>query len=531
MKRLDTFIEAGDGSSLATTIFLPGEGKFPALLAMTPYGREQLAQLGKVFSSRGFAVVIQDVRGRYDSSGTFSPVNQEREDGAKTIDWIEKQTWYDKKKGIGILGISYLSLVGFLAAAKRKGIKAMFNAGGVADSFELTHRGGAVVLHHALPWSIIIGHAKKQPDLKKPDWNKVFKTQPLEKADEIAGYPSRIWKEFCRRNTRDDFWEQLSIWRELRNIDIPILHYSGWYDICLGATLDIFSFFQEKSSFPQQLFIGPWSHSGVLQSPPELAGEDFGPEGKSDLFPRGMDWFDLYLKEGKSHFPEGKDPVNIFVTGENKWESFEKWPPEKTQEKRIYLGNGKLSFQKELEDGEKSFIFDPSDPTPTIGGAVWEFPIAGLEPGPFDQTPVSKRKDVLTFVSEPLKEDLTIIGPAEALIFGSVEGESGDWVVRVVDVSPEGKRVWIADGILRSHFREGPKKVVRMIPGKPESLKVDLWAIGHTFKKASRLGLEVSGSSFPKWDLNLTGLKEKDNRKQTIHWGPRHPSSLKIRVL
>ncbi len=528
MKKLDEFLEAGDGEKLAASVFLPGEGKYPVLLAMTPYGREQLAQVAKAMTSRGFAVVVQDVRGRYDSTGSFSPVKQEREDGPATIDWIEKQRWYDEEKGIGIIGISYLSLVGFLAAAKRKSIKAMFNAGGLADSFDLTHRGGAIVLHHALPWSIIIGHGKTQPDLGSADWEKVFKTQPLEKADRVAGYPSRVWQELCTHKIRDDFWEELSAWQELRNFDFPILHFTGWYDICLGPTLDIFNYFQEKSEFEQQLFIGPWSHSGTLRSPNGLAGIDFGPEGKSDLFQRGLNWFAHFLAGKKREKELHKKPVNLFITGENKWHCFNQWPPEKAKERKLFLRGGSLGYKKETTTGEKSFIFDPAQPPQTVGGAVWEFPAAGLEPGPLDQSPVSRREDVITFSSPKLKEDLTLAGPAECRLFGSVDGESGDWVVRIVDLAPNGKRRWVADGILRSHFREGPRKVVSMVPGRVESLKIDLWAIGHTFKKGHRLCLEISGGSFPKWDLNLIGLREQNVRKQKIHWGKDFPSYLKI---
>ncbi len=529
MKKLDEFLEAGDGVKLATSVFLPGEGKYPVLLAMTPYGRLQLTQVAKAMTDRGFAVVIQDVRGRYDSTGSFAPVKQEREDGPITVDWIEKHPWYDPEKGIGIIGISYLSLVGFLAAAQRKSIKTMFNAGGLADSFDLTHQGGALVLHHALPWSIIIGHGKSQPDLGTADWEEVFKRQPLEKADKEAGYPSRVWQEFCSHKIRDDFWEELTAWQELRNFDIPMLHYTGWYDICLGPTLDIFRYFQEKSEFEQQLFIGPWSHSGTLQSPPGLAGIDFGPEGKSDLFQRGLDWFAHFLKG--EQWPKVKKPVNLFITGENQWHAFNKWPPEKAKERKLYLGEGGVGYNKETTDGEQSFIFDSAHPPPTIGGAVWEFPAAGLEPGPLDQSPVSSREDVIKFSTPILEKDLTLAGPAECRLFGSVDGESCDWVVRIVDIAPDGKRRWVADGILRSHFREGPRKVVSMIPGRVESLKVDLWAIGHTFKKGHCLGLEISGSSFPKWDLNLTGVSNNGKRTQTVFWGKDFPSCLKIYIL
>lgn len=531
MKRLEEFVQAADGSKLATSIFLPGEGKYPVLLAMTPYGREQLAQVAQLMCSRGFAMVIQDVRGRYDSTGTFEPVRQEREDAPLTVEWVEKQPWYDRDKGVGIIGISYLSLVGFLAGAKNQAVKTMFNAGGMADSYSLVHRGGAVMLHHSLPWSIIVGHSKTQPDLKKADWPVVFRTSPIDKADEAAGYPSQMWKEIIRRPIRDESWEGLSVWTELREIEIPILHYTGWYDICLGSALELFSFFQEKSSRKQQLFIGPWGHGGILQDSSGLAGVDFGPESKSDLFSRGLEWFSCYLKgEGKTENPEGK-AVNLFITGKNQWQSFDRWPPEKARPAEIFLGQGSLNFQEESEPGNESFIFNPADPTPTLGGTVWEFPAAGLEPGPWDQSPLSRRKDVISFSTETLEEDLTIAGPAECRIFGSVEGESGDWVARVVDISPDGKRRWVADGILRSHFRDGPRKVVTMIPGRVESFKIDLWAMGHTFKKGHRLGLEISGSSFPKWDLNLTGLDRNGNRKQTVFWGGEHPSWIKVYVL
>jgi len=526
MRKIEKTLVVEQGVELKMSIFLPGEGHFPVLLAMTPYSRQQLFGVAEFLAGNGYAVVLQDVRGRYDSGGHFAPVQQERKDGPITVDWIYSQPWCDSSRGIGIIGISYLSLTGLLAA-KNGGVKAMLNAGGLADSYGLTHRGGAVVFHHALPWSIIVGHSRTQPDLKGVNWDRVFRIENLEQADQVAGFPSQVWQEIAARPARDDFWEELSIWNDLEKVDMPILHYTGWYDICLGPTLELFSYFQDKSRFPQSLIIGPWSHGGTLRSPPGLAGVNFGEQSRSDIFSRSRQWFDHYLQEKENLEALSGGRIKLFITGSNQWLSCDHWPPARGRETTLYLGSGGLSWAKEERSDAVGFDFDPADPVPTLGGGVWEFPDADLNPGPVDQSPISRRSDVVLFQTRPLKSDLTLAGPLQATIYGSVQGESGDWVLRLVDVDQEGKRRWVADGIIRGHFREGSSRIIPLRPDKIESFEIDLWAVGHTWKKGHCLGLEISGSSFPKWDLNRTGLARGEVRKQKIYWGGNYPSCLR----
>ena len=522
---LEKKIKGADGSKLATDIFLPEGDQFPVLLAMTPYGKHQFRAWGELLGEYGYAAAFQDVRGRFESEGEFDPIKQEKLDGPVTVRWLEKQPWFSVEKGIGILGISYLAQVGFSLAARSSKVKAMVNVGGLADFYDISHRGGATVIHHALPWTVITGYSKKQPDLKKGNWDRAFRCSNLEKADEEAGFPNSLWKRWSRHKLKDEYWAEWSVWSDLEKVDIPILHLTGWYDICLRSTLDLFEYFQERSSYPQQLFIGPWSHNGVIKNVQRLWGVDFGPESRSDFLKKAPEWFDIHLK-GQSSGKKEEKAVNIFVTGTDKWYRTEKWPLEEGKEINFFLGEEKLSSYPETE-GAKKFIFDPQNPVPTLGGTIWEFPQVNLEPGPADQYPISGRSDVLCFETPPLQEDLTLIGPVECTLFGSIDGESGDWVVRVVDVSPEGKRSWIADGNLRAHFRSGPHKESPVKPGEINEYRIDLWAIGHTFKKSHRLGLEISGSSFPKWDLNRHGLREGEVRRQKVFWGANYPSRLK----
>ncbi len=346
-------VRMDDGVSLATDVYLPDEGdSYPALLIMTPYGRKTKKIFAEMFVPRGYALVVQDVRGRYDSEGEFKPIEQEKKDGPKTIDWIIKQNWFDDNKGIGIVGISYLSTCAFPAIAKKDEIKTMINIGGFSDLYELTHRGGALVLHHALPWSIITSYSP-QPDLSKIDWDEVYSTVPLKDAASKAGYPNEIWDTYCEHPERDGFWDDASVEEFLPEVDIPILHMSGWYDLCLGPTVDLFEYFSENSDQPQHLVIGPWTHNSVLRGGKVLHGVDFGDESRPGIIENILNWFDRWLKgkEAVDGFSTEEKNVSLFLIGEGRWIH----DMEKSEEMDLYFSNKGLV--QEIPGG---FLKNPS---------------------------------------------------------------------------------------------------------------------------------------------------------------------------
>lgn len=519
-----------DGCRLATDVYLPGEGRFPVLLMMTPYGRKGMAVLAQPVCAAGYALVVQDVRGRYDSEGNFDPIEQERLDGPDTVAWLVAQPWYAPEAGIGVIGLSYLSEVGFALAARCAEVRAMINVGGMAEFYDVSHRGGAVTMHHALPWTLITSRSP-QPSLRGPDWLQVYATWPLAQAAAAAGLPNPLWEQWCAHPSRDSYWDTWSVRDDLKQVDIPILHFSGWYDVCLGSTLQLFNCLSQHATSPQQLLLGPWSHNGVVGGGRQLAGVDFGSESVSQVFPRMLAWFDHFLK-GDQGAAISQQAVQVFLTGEHRWLASEQWPPQASVIRNLYLGAGNCLGWQAGEDGSVAFTHDPADPAPTCGGAVWEFADAGLEPGPTDQAMLLQRSDALHFNTEPFTEPLTLVGPVASLLHAQIDGETADFVVRLVDIDPAGMQRWLADGIVRAHYRQGDSEALPVQVGRMSEYLVDLWAVGHTFLPGHRLGLIITGSSFPKWDVNRGTLPgEACSRVQTVHFGAGHPSALQIHVL
>ncbi|MGI6344091.1 MAG: CocE/NonD family hydrolase [Bacillota bacterium] len=520
-------IRLRDGCQLATDIHLPegGVGRFPVLLMMTPYGRTGLRRLAEPFTAAGYAVIIQDVRGRGDSDGEFRPIAQEKEDGPETVEWIKRQPWFAPEAGIGIIGISYLGEVGLAVAARCPEVRAMLNVGSMADFYDVSHQGGALKIHHALPWTILTSRSP-QPSLRGDHWLETYATWPLHRAAAAAGFPNRLWEEAVAHPNRDSYWEVWSVRDDLPQVNIPILHFSGWYDLCLDATLQLFSYFQEKATAPQQLFLGPWSHNGVVSGQRCLAGVDFGEDSSSQLIVRALTWFDRYLRQRADAQPDGA-AVNLWLNGDNRWLSSQQWPPAESVAAELYLSAAGTLTQEPVPSGSCSFTHNPENPAPTQGGSVWEFPPAGLNPGPVDQSPLLERTDTLCFRTPALSAPLTLAGPAECRLFASISGETADFVVRLVDILPDGQCRFVADGILRAHYRMGDHEIQPVQPGIVEEYRVDLCAVGHTFRPGHRLGLIISGASFPKWDINRGTLSGHIRPiQQTVHFGEQYPSAL-----
>lgn len=525
MQKINENVEMDDGVELATDVYLPKEDRSPALLIMTPYGKDQMETFARSFVENDYSLVIQDVRGRYDSEGSFDPINQEKTDGLETVDWIEEQDWYDPDTGIGVVGISYLSTCAFPAAAEKESIKAMINVGGFSNTYDLTHRGGAKVLHHSLPWSIIISYSP-QPDLSNIDWEEVYGTEPLKDAAKKAGYPNELWSTWCEHPLRDDYWEKLSVEEYLEDVDIPILHMSGWYDLCLGNTLDLYHYFEKRSSKPQHLLIGPWTHNGVFMGPTELHGLEFGEQSRPGTIQHVISWFDRWLKNrdmSKDALSTDERPAKIFITGKNEWYQGTGWPPKDIEELPLYISKDGLSFDKEEDTTKLEISLDRDDPVPTIGGRVWEFPTADLNPGPAKQNDLHARDDILLFETDDLGNDITILGNVKCRLFVSLTDERTDITCKLLDIDEEGNKRIIAEGINRLDLSDDSNERKQIDKDKVIECEVDLWDIAHTFKEDHKIGLEISWSNFPNWDRILS-----EEAKIVIHVGGEDPSSVRL---
>jgi uncharacterized protein len=352
----------------------------------------------------------------------------------------------------------------------------------------------------------------------------------------------------------DQVWEYLNIDGRYGYVETPTFHIGCWYDVFLGETLRQYEAMKEvateRGSVPPRLLVGPWTHTTTF---PNVVGDlDFGLASsgqflncRGDMTDYHLRWFDATLK-GDEGALRGEPPVEIFVMGENRWRGYEEWPVPGSREEKWYLRAGG-ALSREAPVGEvgapDEYEYDPKDPVPTVGGAL-------LMPGVYragarDQHPIEGRPDVLVYTSEALAEDYTAIGDVYAVLYASTSASDTDFVARLVDVYPDGRAIGVTDGIIRASAREsypapGVIESVEpspIVPGEVYEYMIDLWATGITFPEGHRIRVEITSSSFPRWDRNLnTGEDTKDSARsevarQRIFHEPNRPSSITLTVV
>ena len=297
---------------------------------------------------------------------------------------------------------------------------------------------------------------------------------------------------------------------------------------------------------PPRLLVGPWTHAGFGTTFGDL---DFGMtstggfiNADGDFTERHLRWFDATLKDDEEALAN-RPPVEIFVMGENRWRGYEAWPVPGSREESWYLGSGySLSQDTPGAESPDEYDYDPRDPVPTIGGPSL---LADIHrPGARDQREVEGRSDVLVYTSEVLRENYTAIGAVHATLFAASSAQDTDFVVRLVDVYPDGRAIGVADGILRASARESypapgiisPTAPSPIVPGEMYEYAVDLWATGVTFLAGHRIRVDITSSSFPRWDRNPnTGESSMNSARtqvarQTIFHDPDRPSHVTLMV-
>jgi putative CocE/NonD family hydrolase len=349
----------------------------------------------------------------------------------------------------------------------------------------------------------------------------------------------------------DDVWEHLNIDGRYADVEVPTLHIGCWYDIFLGETLRQYDAMKEVAaeagSIPPRLLVGPWTHTTTF---PNVVGDlDFGLASSGQFLNRRGDmtdyhlrWFDATLKDDEDS-QCSESPVEVFVMGENRWRGYEEWPVPGSREEKWYLHAGGVLSREAPAGAPDEYEYDPKDPVPTVGGAL-------LMPGVYragarDQRPIEGRPDVLVYTSEALAEDYTAIGPVYATLCASSSASDTDFVARLVDVYPDGRAIGVTDGIIRASARESypapgvvePVEPSPIVPGEVYQYVIDLWATGITFEAGHRLRVEITSSSFPRWDRNLnTGEDTKDSARsevarQRVFHDSERPSSITLTVV
>ena len=534
-------MRARDGVRLCANVFRPaGAGRLPAILIRTPYDKgERLSASWQVFVERGYAVVVQDVRGRYHSGGVFNPLEQEAPDGDDTLNWIARQPWSNGR--VGMLGGSYSGIVQWKAATTNNPyLKAIFPVvSGCEDYYDRFYSpGGALKLGHRLLW---LSENLRAPDFFKPEFHRFIYHLPLRTADRAAtGQRIEMYQKALDHPAYDSFWKAISVRGHLEKIRVPVFAAGGWYDNFVQSDLDAFAGLRRLGR-ASRLIVGPWPHNMSMR----LEGADFGLESQVPLRTLQLAWFDQWLKHTPPK-PPAAPPLRIFVMGANQWRDEQEWPLARTRWTHYYLaskgaantlhGDGTLRARPPRNASADRFVYDPAKPVPTEGGSVCCNPKV-FPWGPRDQRAVESRRDVLVYTSPVLKEDVEVTGPVRVILYASTSAPDTDFTAKLVDVFPDGCARNLTDGILRLRYRNSIEKPVLARAGEIHQLTIEAGVTSNVFRAGHRIRLEVSSSNFPRFDRNPnTGravAEETELRPalQAIHHGRTHPSHLLLPVI
>lgn len=551
-----------DGVGLMTDVHMPAEGgPFPAVIMRTPYdrGSEMIfsAPSAVYLAQRGFAVVSQDVRGRYDSEGDWHPFRAEVDDGADALKWVAAQPWSDGN--LGMIGASYFGLTQWQAAqGGDPNLKALVPRVAYSDTYHnWVYTGGAFQLAFNLSWSLTMStRTSRKQHMFLPDevnMRSLFWNLPLIEADEAAGRRVAHWKDWVSHPSYDEYWEGMRpIADHYGDASAAAYHMGGWFDVFLQGTLNNFMGMSAGAKTPearrdQRLIVGPWIHHlGDLGTNSITGDIDFGPNSVIDLQREQARWLGHHLRGDEATDSEPR--VKVFVMGANRWREADGWPIPGTRYTPWYLGSGgnansllgdgMLGPERATGTEPDSFTYDPMHPVPTIGGSTCcTEATVPVSMGPRDQRPNEYRSDVLCYTSEPLTAPLEVTGPVKAVVYVSSSAVDTDFTAKLVDVRPDGYAMNVAQGIQRARYREGFREAKLMEPGEVYPIEIDLWSTSNCFLPGHRVRVEISSSNFPQFDRNPNtghafGMDaEMVTANQTIYHDAERPSHVVLPVV
>jgi putative CocE/NonD family hydrolase len=377
---------------------------------------------------------------------------------------------------------------------------------------------------------------------------------PLATSDEAAGRTIRHWKDWVSHPTYDDYWRDSSpVEDHYSEIDVPAYSMAGWFDVFLQGSLNNFMGMTEQGKTAtarrgQKIVVGPWIHGlGALGTESKTGDIDFGSASLFDLREQETRWFDYWLK-GIDNGIADEPRVRVFVMGANRWREADEWPIPGTVYTPYYLhsggkanslfGDGSLDTSSPEQEAHDEYIYDPEHPVMTIGGSV----CCGEESnpvtmGPRDQRPNEYRPDVLIYSSPPLETEVEVTGPVKAVIYAASSAKDTDFTAKLVDVSPNGYAMNVAQGIIRARYRDSWEEPDLLEPGKVYQFNIDLWSTSNSFQKGHRIRLEITSSNFPQFDRNPnTGHvfgqdAELQKAQQTIYHDTKYPSHILLPVI
>ena len=576
-----------DGVKLATDIYLPANNreKLPVILSRLPYNKDGAKSFGEYFAANGYAFVAQDTRGRYASEGVWRFLNDDGPDGTDCAAWIGKQPWSNGK--IGMVGTSYVGGTQHaMALEKVPELVTVIPVDAVANMGRQSMRNAGAFELRFWNW-IMLNAGRGSNAVQDPGTAAALK----EMADTRFGYlpllplrkgatPLKLAPEYeewlieaMRHGADDEFWAQNNILADpSRYKDMPVYLVGGWYDSWAGNTTANFTALTKTLKSDVYLIMGPWIHGAQTKS---AHGQvEFGAEAAiADQLAWRKEWFDHWMKGADNSVGKAApfaSKVRIFVMGSGDghkdekgklfhggaWRDEREWPLARTRSTPYYFGSeGKLAADKPAAvAATTSYQHDPHNPVPTLGGNI----SSGndiLQQGAWDQRggkdfwlwpqpiPLSARRDVVVFETEPLSEDVEVTGEIEVKLWASSSAVDTDFTAKLIDVYPPsadwpgGFDLNLTEGIVRARFRESLKVEKLMEPGTVYPFTIKLYPTSNVFKKGHRIRVDIASSSYPRFDVNPnTGEPLAQHRRMviatnTLYHDAKHPSHVVLPVI
>ncbi len=545
-----------DGIRLSADVYLPlSGGPHPTIYQWTPYEstRERFVAWGVWFAQRGYAAVVSDVRGRYESEGEFDPWIRDGPDACDSLTWAAGESWCNGR--IGTWGRSYGALVQWqLAHLGHPNLQCIapqvihddyfWDGYFTGGAFQLALTLGAAALWTSA-LSLVTGPSAADLLLNE----RVLRHLPLVELDEVAiGRRVSYWREWWDHQVNDGYWQQFR--HRPEKVTVPIFQQGGWFDPYSGSHLRSFAAIGDR--LPNRVLMGPWSHEEEVET---FRGDvDLGPGSVVSIREDELRWFDCWLKDVDTGLDD-EPPLTVFVLGANEWRGEHEWPLARTEFTPWYLhsggrantlgGDGTLDTEPP-RPGEQSdrYAYDPENPVPTIGGnnsvlTMTQGAQSPVRPGPLDQRPLEQRDDVLCYTSAALERELEVTGPLEMVLFAASSARDTDFIVRLSDVYPDGRAIFLAEGMLRARYRgsEAGERQALLEPGEVAEYRIRCYPTANVFSRGHRIRLDVTSSSFPRFSRNLntgedvaTGTRLEVARQTVLHTD-RYPSHVVLPVV
>ncbi|MBV9119211.1 MAG: CocE/NonD family hydrolase [Chloroflexi bacterium] len=515
-----------DGTILRSDIYRPVAGQHPVILGRTQYGKDGWGQwIAPVRTAAlGYAVVINDMRGQFASEGEFDPFVYDIEDSYDVVEWCAEQPWSNGK--VGMYGSSSCGFVQLQAAVSQPphlvAIAPMqtwssFGRGCVYDpggAFSMYTEEWALLQTTIDPRKRIGGDRGDYASVRQAAARGMWEVGrwhthlPLRELPPLPGDVAPYYFRWLEHPDHDDFWATRNIAAQYERIQVPCLHLVGWFDrFCLTTQRNYFGIMAAgggPARENQKIVFGPWPHGIPVAD--SSGDQHFGPDGGFDVRGLVIRWYDHWLK-GIDNGIMAEPRVRLFTLGENAWHDETAWPPAPARLTTYYLhsggranssaGDGSLSTDAPGEEPADSYLYDPGDPTPTVPGKLER------HRGTVNQAAIETRNDVLVFSSPPLASDLEVSGPIVARMWASSSAIDTDWMVKLVDVYPDGYVYRLGEGMIRARYREGQDKQRFLEPGQVYEYEIEVPPTSNLFKAGHRIRVDIASASFPEFDRNF----------------------------